>query len=306
MGLNLHRLYSTILAGGKVLPGISRRELNFNSAHIAVRAAGSLFSSFVAMQRQAPIVPVTTTDISILNDTKCTGKAYSASDAITLWAAKQDDSGRNDPTNVHTKAVSRKGNLVPMQLQARGDDAATVGLEFHAVKTPNNAIWAFTDGLSLPGGTPTVDELYKLAGETVKFNGDVRDGVQGVSVAFNAQTNPEKIAGEVAPSQLFVTHGLPVIEFMGRNVADWLDTDIGPDGLAVSGWSFFLRAFKNDEEAWDDTDPKHIKIYGTKGLLYPTTLGGGLDEPQSSGLRFVPRQDSTPEPVLFAINQQIS
>ena len=303
MSLTLHRLHQTKITGVAALPGVQHRNLNFGTAHLARQAAGQIFSSFLAIHRQEPVTPLATTDIKIaLSALGITGLAVDAADGLVCYIAKVDQVGKNATGSVHLKATAQKGNFYPMDLATSLDDPAILNFEFHALKKSGAAIWAWTTNQSLPAND-TVGDLYKLDAGTVKFNGTARSGVQSAHVQFGVKHTKHKEAGDVSPTAAYVDDQPVMVEFSTLHALDF--TEVTQDGLAVTSWSFFLRAFKNDLIQWDDTDAKHIKFSGGAGLLYPHQLQHARG-PAHSGLRFVPQTDGTADPIVLAFDQLIA
>lgn len=308
---NLYRIYKTSFNGVSALPGIQQRSLDPQTALRLNQSTGEPFASFAAIQSQDPVLSLVSTDAEILLDeVGLGGLAIDNAAGCEAFYVRTDEDANPTSGSVHIKKTARKGSIILDRLNCLGDSEATVEFMFHAVKDGSNDIWA----TSLTESRPVNDTLLEKA-KFAKFRFDTggglteRDGIRGFTLNFNVQMQKHKEGGEKQPQKNFYARGNPVFELPTSNIEEFDSANISLDGLAVDDWDCYLQAIDAEDQEVAVGLNRHMKIHGSRGLLYlgPSTVD--QEDAAGTSIFFQPLQKgdtpSTDWPVLFTKDQVI-
>ena len=291
----LHTLYAVDYDGG-LIDQISDWGYDVATAELLKGGDGQVDPTFVCVGQQEPAIRFTTTGIAkALAVSGISGVAIASDALFTAYMQQMAEGGTRTAGANHITYVISQGILVPEQINASTDDAATISYVAHATYDSSNLPVIIAGSQSLTG-TPSTSEIFYCG--PVKVNGQTINGVQNVTIDFGITVYKKGGDGLAWPSFVCISTRQPSITVttldagFGTNA---LFTTSGLAGIAQSTTDSVVYLRKADEGGTRTADAteEHISFTIDEGRLEVSSVQGSHGEALGATIKITPTWDAT-------------
>lgn len=261
-----------IKSGSNFLSQFTSQELSPGIAAMIGHAAGMPFPQYAGVVNRKPEKRFATSQVkTALDMCGVLLTDLSANNCDLFFKVGADAGSRQAPTDsVHKRFRAAKAMMELQSLSVghttEAQAVCRIICGYDGVNQP--LVYSGTEQLE---GTPTSAEHFYL-GEC-HLNSAQIEGVQDLSIDFGREVLQLGSEGEILDSANIELSQSPTILVTAINSDLW--GTIGPDGVAVTGGSFYLRKNAVVNRVADAT-AQHIKFAITAGMAYiDTTYGDG-------------------------------
>lgn len=228
---------------------------------------------FVAIKGIAPVLPIVTSDLSLLTTIGFAGLSFVyASGAIAYGRVLKNGALPDSIANsTHLSLTFNDGLIVPMSIIASHNSVAKLALMLHAYlgvggNTEPMIVAATT---TIAAGAGATANIY--TGGPIKYtiSGGASRLVYGIKhqqVSFGIAVVKDSDSSEVHLTQCAIIGRDPKIEFTTDDVA--LIAEIG-DGISVSAFASYFRNVAANGQRVAPATATHVSISGTAGMVTP-------------------------------------
>lgn len=299
---NLWKLSAVVTPGGTI-GQIVDQDYAPNLQEIVEGGAGTINPEFTGVMEGKPMLSFTTTALHAalaIVGFNC----YAIASATDFYFQSIAQGGLVDIANpTHIKVTTSLGMIIPKTLEASQGKTARLTYDMYALSADGLAApMTITTGQALPTATQ-VSELFTLG--PVKINAGALGAAQSVKWDF---ANKEEILG---------SDGEPYPTFAGisnrygiRCAVNGFDVSalstFGMAGVALTSFVTYFRKLASGGTRVANATAQHVKLSGTKGMLYPRGAKGTNDKPMEGEWNIVPAFDGTNDPVQVATASAIT
>lgn len=297
----IYKLSSVVLPGGTIgqivdqdyAPGIEE---------IVEGGSANVDADYCAIGEAKPMLSFTTTDL-LTSLGLCGFNALAIGAETDFYFAKILAGGAIDTASTHIKMSLSLGMVTPRSLDAsQGKTPARITYDLHALSSDGLlAPVTITTGVALPS-QGQVAQLYSLG--PVKINATMFSGIQSVRWSFGE--NPEILSadGEPFPTYSGLVNRRPTCAINGLDVSGLSTFNI--NGIALTAYATFFRKIAPGGTRVANATAQHVKLNGTKGMLYPRGVRGQHEKPLDGEWNIVPTWDGTNDVVQISTATAIS
>lgn len=298
----IYKLSSVVLPGGTIgqivdqdyAPGIEEM-LEGGSANVD--------ADYCAIGEAKPMLSFTTTDL-LGGFALCGFNALAIAAETDFYFAAIKEGGIIDTASTHIKMSFSAGMMVPRSLDAtQGKDPARLTYDIYPLSSDGlTAPVTITTGQALPS-QGLVAQAYSLG--PIKINGTTFfSGIQ--SVRWNFGLNPEILMADGEPFPTFggVVNRRATCAINGLDVSGLSTFNI--NGIALTAFASFFRKVAPGGTRVANATAQHVKLSGTKGMLYPRGVRGQHQRPLDGEWNIIPTFDGTNDPVQISTTSAIS
>lgn len=234
-------------------------------------------TEFVAVRAINPVMPFSTSDLSVLTTIGFAGLALTnAGQTLAAYGRQLPLGGL--PTSVassaHLKMVCQDGLLIPMSIQAQHGAVAKLGLALHGyLATGGGATpFVFSTGNAIPSGAGQVANVYTTGPCKYTISGGASrlvQGISGIGVQFGIGLLKEGDSGDVYPTHVSIPSRAAKIEFTTKDAG--LIAEIG-DGISISAFASYFRQVAASGQRVAPGTATHVSVAATAGMVTPGSL----------------------------------
>lgn len=311
---NIYAPYAIQLAGGAVIGGVTRQDLDFGNEITAEALAGSPHARLAMKRGSRSSYKFSTKDVR--NALALTGtegakvKTGATLTAFNIFEVKLDECGKPIASGtVHRKIACTFGCLIPRRLSVSAGQDAELDFEFFPLSTDGVTFpWVVTTIAigSLPT-LPTTEERYTIgpfAAESITI-----DRLTQLSIDFGLRAESIMLDSAISPTHLSLSDILPKIEFSGHAVDVYADSgSIGSGGLLsthTNSVAWLRQRQAGGTGLFADTQEKHMK-FTFNGLATVSGLAGDANKPKTVRGMVDCTHDGTNTPIVLTAQDNIA
>lgn len=271
------------------------------SMHVE-HGAGNPNPTFAGVMNQEPMLRGTTSAIAkfLTNVSAFNGLAIKSGGitSVEAYLSPVEDLGERQSGNVKFKAAATRGLVVPRQLTANQNQAASLSFDVYIEDDGTNPAMVFTDNVA-PLAAATITEQFTLG--PVSCKGTAVKGNIGVTIDFGLSIEVTGTDGKVFPQHVGILRRAPVLTV--RNLDPRLLSTIGLSGSGQNATpsTLVLRKMLNADTRTPEATAEHIKltIPANQGHWRTSGYSGGNLAYRNGDLICTPVDGASP---MFAIS----
>ncbi len=219
------------------------------------------------------------------------GLAITGAKTAVLYCQQVDNLGTRK-ANEAMKATVNQGLVIPTNLTASVDQAATVNCQIVPVYDGTNAPIATAISQTLTG-SPAADEQFYSG--PVYVNNVALDNVQSISIQFGIQIVKKKEGGSKYHVLAYIGNQEPVISVTTTDVEAF---DAFKEGVAITAATYaqLVKAEPNGSY-YANASVVHPKFTVNDGMIVAQKISGS---PQSCEINIIPNKDAANAMIVYA------
>jgi hypothetical protein len=249
---------------------------------------------FVATKSIKPVLPFTTTDLTVLGTVGFSGYYFAGTVSnFVVYGRQLPLGGVPAPlaSSDHMKMTVSDGLLIPKSIHAGHDTIAKLALECHGILGASGVqatpfVW--TSDQAIATGAGQIANLYVSGPVKWTVSGGSSQLLQGISssgVDFGIQEFKDATDGEVYDTHISIVSRMPKIEFTTKDAEQI--TAIG-DGISVSAFAMYFRNVLANGQRTPVATADHVSISATAGQIIPSTVKLAHKEAGDASFVFLP------------------
>jgi hypothetical protein len=280
----LHAIYKSGLSITQLSDGVANQTFN----ELIGMSAGHHYPLFTGILENKPEITFRSPQLrTLLTAFGISGLDISGANTDLEWRKAVDLGARTAISGANIRTRLTQGLIYPRTITAQQGQVAEMDGRI-------SVTWDGSNNPFVPAGaaitaTPQAAEQFTLG--PCKINGTWVAGVKEVTIDTGAQLFEELADGDLYPTFAGIMEHNPISVTIRTHVATNWTTYGVTTGTALTAFLGYLRRIQADLGPYGTGSSQHIKFAGDYGIVLGTSGRGGGNQPVSTELRILFRQD---------------